>query len=84
MEGKPIMAALKIYAHERTLHKEFSSYDELMRVVELMVEKGPDLIVETHVELSDSCDINTSEIGMDEFADCSEGRDSESLDPGKP
>ena len=75
---------LRVYKHEKTLEREFSSYDEAQRVVEGMVKKDPDLIVEPYVELSDSCEIDISKLGTDEFAGCCEGKDSDSLDPGKP
>jgi hypothetical protein len=39
-EGKPIKVALRVYAHERTLRREFLSYDELLRVVDLRVKEG--------------------------------------------
>ena len=81
MKSRPIKVMLKVYKHEKTLEREFSSYDEAQRVVEQMVKKYPDLIVKPYAVLSDSCEI---EIGTDEFAHCCEGKDSDSLGPGKP
>ena len=84
MKGRPITVILRLYKLEKTLEREFSSYDEAQRVVDLMVKNAPDLIVKPYVQLSDSCEIEISELGMDEFADCGEGQDSDSLDPGEP
>ena len=84
MEGKPIKVALKIYAHERTLHREFSSYDEVWRVVELMVEKDPDVIIQPFVQLTDSEEIALSKLVRDEFADFYGAQDSDSFDFGEP
>lgn len=39
-EGKPIKVALRIYANERTLRREFLSYDEVLRVVDLRVKEA--------------------------------------------
>lgn len=61
MKGRPIRVILRVYKYEKTLDREFSSYDEAQRVVHLMVEKDPDLIVEPYVQLSDSCEIDISE-----------------------
>ena len=84
MEDKPIKVALKIYAHERTLHREFSSYDEVWRVVELMVEKEPDVFVQPFVQLTDSEETAISKLARDEFSDCCGAQDSDSFDFGEP
>jgi hypothetical protein len=83
MKPRPLKVLLRIYKHEKTLEREFSSYDEAQRTVEQMITEHPDLIVEPYVQLSDSCEIDISEIGTDECADCAEGWDSESPEPGK-
>jgi len=75
---------LRVYKYKEMVEREFSSYDEAQKVVDLMVKKDPDLIVKPYVQLSDSCEIEISELGMDKFADCGEGQGSDSLDPGKP
>jgi hypothetical protein len=62
MKDRPIRVILRVYKYEKTLDRKFSSYDHVQRVVHHMVEKDPDLIVEPYVQLSDSCEIEISEI----------------------
>ena len=84
MKSRPIKVILRVYKHEKTLEREFSSFYDAQGAIELMHKNNPDLIVEPYVELSDSCEIDISKLGTDEFAGCCEGKDSDSLDPGKP
>jgi hypothetical protein len=53
MKSRPIRVILRVYKYEKTLDREFSSYDEVQRVVHHMVEKDPDLLVQPSVQLSD-------------------------------
>jgi hypothetical protein len=84
MNGRPIKVMLRVYKHEKTLEREFSSFYDAQGAIELMHKNDPDLIIEPYVELSDSCEIEISSLGTDTFADCSEGRESDSPEPGKP
>jgi hypothetical protein len=84
MNGKPIKVMLRVYKHEKTLEREFSSFYDAQGAIEQMHKNEPDLIIEPYVQLSDSCEIEISRLGKDEFAGCSEGRPSNSPEPAKP
>jgi hypothetical protein len=84
MNGKPIKVMLRVCNHEQTLEREFSNFYEAQGAIELMHKNDPDLIIEPHVRLSDSCEIEISSIATDTFAACPESRDSDSLRPAKP
>ena len=84
MNGKPIKVMLRVYKHEKTLEREFPNLYEAQGAIELMHKNDPDLIIDPYVQLSDSCEIEISSLGTDTCAACSEGRDSNSPEPGKP
>ena len=65
MKGRPMRVILRVYKLKEMLDREFSSFDEAQRAVEVMVKKDPDLIVQPYVQLSDSCEIDISELGKD-------------------
>lgn len=65
MKGRPMKVVLRVYKLKETLEREFSSFDEAQGAVEVMVKKDPDLIVQPYVQLSDSCEIDISELGKD-------------------
>jgi hypothetical protein len=65
MKGRPMKVVLRVYKLKETLDREFSSFDEAQRAVEVMVKKDPDLIVQPYVQLSDSCEIDIYELGKD-------------------
>ena len=84
MNRKPIKVMLRVYKHEKTLEREFSSFYDAEGAIEQMHKNEPDLIIEPYVQLSDSCEIEISRLGTYRFAGCSQGRDSNSPEPGKP
>ncbi|UCG67201.1 MAG: hypothetical protein JSW12_09535 [Deltaproteobacteria bacterium] len=69
MKARPMKVVLRVYKLEEMVEREFSSFDEAQGAVEAMVKKDPDLIVKPYVVLSDSCEIDISELGKDEFTD---------------
>jgi hypothetical protein len=75
---------LRIYRYEKTLEEQFSSFYDAQGTIELMHKNNPDLIIQPYVEFSDGCEIEISSLGMDKLADCSDGQDSDGLDPEKP
>lgn len=83
MERRAIKVLVKVYKHEKTFQREFSSFYDAQGSIELMRKNDPDLIVEPYVEVSDTCEIETSEMGSDEFTDCFEDQGSSSLASGK-
>jgi two-component SAPR family response regulator len=62
MNGKPIKVILRVHNHEKTQQREFSSLYEAQGALELMHKNDPDLIIESHVKLSDSCEIEISHL----------------------
>jgi hypothetical protein len=84
MNGKPIKVMLRVHKLDKTLEREFPSFYEAQGAIELMHKSDPDLIIEPHVKLSDSCEIEIPSLQTDTFAACSGRRDSISLKPGKP
>jgi hypothetical protein len=57
MNGKPIKVMLRVHKLDKTLEREFPSFYEAQGAIELMHKSDPDLIIEPHVKLSDSCEI---------------------------
>jgi hypothetical protein len=68
MNGRPIKVMLRVYKHEKTLEREFSTFYDAQGAIELMHKNDPDLIIEPYVELSDSCEIEISMLETDKFA----------------
>lgn len=62
MNGKPIKVILRVRNHEKTQQREFASLYEAQGAFELMHKNDPDLIIEPHVKLSDSCEIKISSL----------------------
>jgi hypothetical protein len=69
MNGRSIKVMLRVYKHEKTLEREFSSSYDAQGAIELMHKNNPDLIVEPYVQLGDSTEIAISEIREDEIKD---------------
>ena len=69
MNGKPITVILRVYRHEKTLEREFSSFYDAQGAIELMRKSNPDLIVEPYVQSSDGIELGTSELNKDRVTD---------------
>ena len=69
MKSRPIKVILRVYKHEKTLEREFSSFYDAQGAIELMHKNNPDLIVEPYVQLSDSTEIAISELRKDQVMD---------------
>ena len=53
---------LRVHKLDKTLEQEFPNFYEAQGAIELMHKSDPDLIIEPHVKLSDSCEIEISSL----------------------
>ena len=53
---------LRVHKLDKTLEQEFPNFYEAQGAIEVMHKNDPDLIIEPHVKLSDSCEIEISSL----------------------
>ena len=58
---------LKVYKYLGMLERDFACVEQARRTAELAVERHPDMLFETEVEISDSCVIDLSDLGKDDI-----------------
>jgi len=53
---------LRVFEYKHTIEREFSSAEEAQKVLGLMNEKHPELMIEPYFEVDESCVLDISKV----------------------